>query len=803
MAFFWIQQGRTSFQEGLALAVFSASSLTVVALLEAGRRNRIGRRRADTALAVREHRSRIMLDTIQEAYALLEAIPGDPTDFRILEVNGAFAALLGPPTGPLEGRTLRSLEAEPGWLEACDRISGQGDGLHQDLFSSRLGRWFHIHAFRPDPGLVGLLLLDITAAKRADQARFQVIFEHASLAIAWHDRDGLTLQANPAFLAMLGYAPEELPRLYIRDYLHPEEAPKVFAQRKALVDGNLEVLRQETRWIRKTGETLWVSIHVRPVHDPDGGIRSTFIMAEDITGRKMVELELRRVLREQEIILEAADVGISLVVDRRQVWVNPWVARVFGYPLEELLNHTTRVLYPSQEAYESHGRLAYPALARGEIYETVQELLTRDGRPIWIKYHGKAINPEDMHQGTLWILTDVTGHKAAEDQLRASEARFRTMFESHSAVMLLIDPRDGRIVDANPAAAAFYGYERDRLRAMNIAEINQTPPEQWREELGRAAQSRKKTFIFPHRLADGRIRTVEVNSSSTEVEGRTLLFSIIRDITEHQQTQAALAREREQLEALNQSLEARVLDSVADLREKDQMLISQNRLAAMGEMIGNIAHQWRQPLNALSILMANLRDDYRYGTLEEASMERAFTEGDRLIQRMSSTINDFKNFFRPDKAMAGFSALRQVQSAVALVADALAAQGIRVEIAAPEDPQLFGYPNEYSQVLLNLLGNAREAILSQGVLPGRITIRLRTEDGFGRLEVADNGRGIPPDCLDRIFEPYFSTRASGTGIGLYMSKQIIERSMGGRISARNGEDGAEFTVLVPAAGGAP
>ena len=627
-------------------------------------------------LAGREHRSRIMLDSIQEAYALLEVMPGDPPDYRILEVNGAFAALLGPSAAPLEGRTLRALPEEPVWLEACDRISEGGDGLHQDRFSTRLGRWFHIHAFRPEPGLVGLLLLDITAAKQADQAPFQTIFEHASLGIAWHDRDGLTLQANPAFLGMLGYTPAELPELRIEQYLHPEEAPRVFAQRQALVDGDLEVLRGETRWIRRNGETLWVSIHVRPVRDPDGRIRSTFIMAEDITARKQVQ-----------------------------------------------------------------------------------------------------------------------------DQLRASEARFRTMFESHSAVMLLIDPRGGQIVDANPAAAEFYGYGRDRLRAMNIAEINQTPTVEWQIELARASQSRKKTFVFPHRLADGRTRTVEVNTSSTDVEGRTLLFSIIQDITEHQQTLADLARERERLEELNRSLEARVQDSVAALREKDQMLISQNRLAAMGEMIGNIAHQWRQPLNALSILLANLRDDYRYGTLDEAGMERSFTEGDRLIQGMSSTINVFKNFFRPDKAMAGFSALRQVQSAVALVADALAAQGIRVEITAPEDPRLFGYPNEYSQVLLNLLGNAREAILGQGVQPGRITIRLWTEGGFGGLEVADNGRGLPPDCLDRIFEPNFSTRAAGTGIGLYMSKQIIERSMGGRISARNGADGAEFTILVPTSGG--
>jgi len=168
---------------------------------------------------------------------------------------------------------------------------------------------------------------------------------------------------------------------------------------------------------------------------------------------------------------------------------------------------------------------------------------------------------------------------------------------------------------------------------------------------------------------------------------------------------------------------------------------------------------------------------------------------------MSSTINDFRSFFRPDKRMAAFSAINQVKAAVRLMDGSLAAASIQVQIESSEDVQLFGFPNEYCQVILNPLANAKEAILDRQVCPGLINIRAWTEVGFGVLAMADNGRGIPAEFLDRIFDPYFSTRETGTGIGLYICKQIIERSMGGRIRAGNGPERAESTVLVPTSGG--
>lgn len=249
-----------------------------------------------------------------------------------------------------------------------------------------------------------------------------------------------------------------------------------------------------------------------------------------------------------------------------------------------------------------------------------------------------------------------------------------------------------------------------------------------------------------------------------------------------------------ELELLNLSLQQRVDESVAELRKKDQMLINQGRQAAMGEVIGNIAHQWRQPLNALSMLIANLQYAWRDHELTEESLNEAAATANRLIQKMSATINDFRNFFRPGKEKEKFFALRQIRLAVQLVETAFKNDNIEIFVHAEKDCALLGFPNEYSQVLINILNNARDAILAAGSGKGRIDITLRQEDGREVVTIRDNGGGIPENILDKIFDPYFSTKHMGTGIGLYMSKMIIERNMNGMIKAYNIDGGCEFAI---------
>ena len=273
------------------------------------------------------------------------------------------------------------------------------------------------------------------------------------------------------------------------------------------------------------------------------------------------------------------------------------------------------------------------------------------------------------------------------------------------------------------------------------------------------------------------------------------------EIDERQGAQADLAVKQQQLEEANRSLGERIAVAVAEIRQKDQVLITQSRQAAMGEMIGNIAHQWRQPLNALGLLLANIKDAYHFGDLSEAYLDQAVADGNRLVQKMSMTINDFRNFFNPGKENVPFSVRQQIREAIVLVEASFRNDNIRISLQAAQDLTLFGFPNEYSQVLLNLFTNAKEAIKASGVALGSVEVGLAESDGQGFVTVSDNGGGIPAESLDRIFEPYFSTKEMGTGIGLYMSKMIIERNMHGSIEARNTEDGAEFTIRTPLAKG--
>ena len=267
-----------------------------------------------------------------------------------------------------------------------------------------------------------------------------------------------------------------------------------------------------------------------------------------------------------------------------------------------------------------------------------------------------------------------------------------------------------------------------------------------------------------------------------------------------QQQNQVIAVQNQQLLESNQSLEQRIAEEVANSREKDYLLIQQSRLAMMGEMIGNIAHQWRQPLNALTLTLGNLKDAEAYHELTGDYLMQKITESQRLIDKMSSTIDDFRNFFRPDKNSVPFSLNQAVAAAVDLVMISFKEYNITIKIETDEEIWTTGIANEYSQALLNLLGNAKDSILAHSPpIEGLLVVKISQENQKARVTVTDNGVGINESARLRLFEPYFSTKENKTGIGLYMSKMIIENSMSGQIMARNVRNGAEFTLLTPLA----
>lgn len=232
----------------------------------------------------------------------------------------------------------------------------------------------------------------------------------------------------------------------------------------------------------------------------------------------------------------------------------------------------------------------------------------------------------------------------------------------------------------------------------------------------------------------------------------------------------------------NNQLEALVQEEVEKNEEKQKLLIQQNRLAAMGEMIGSIAHQWRQPLNNISLIVHFIKDN-----IKEQTFDSFFTRAKEQIEYMSQTIDDFRDFHKPSKNSEPFDVKEAIKSAISILH---VGQNITINLHGIH-LYIDSYKNEFQQAILNILSNAKDAI---GQEDGVIEVEVSEE----KITVHNSGREVSKEVLEKMFEPYFTTKSDkkGTGIGLYMTKAIIEDSMGGEIYATSDKDGITFTILL-------
>jgi C4-dicarboxylate-specific signal transduction histidine kinase len=255
---------------------------------------------------------------------------------------------------------------------------------------------------------------------------------------------------------------------------------------------------------------------------------------------------------------------------------------------------------------------------------------------------------------------------------------------------------------------------------------------------------------------------------------------------------------RDELESLNESLEQRVLEELKAHRQKDRMLIQQSKMAEMGDMLSMIAHQWRQPLNQMSYLFMNIESAYEHNELNKKYLDEKLSEGNSLIEFMSSTIDDFRNYFRPKKDKEFVLVSDIVDSTVFLMQKSLDLNSIEIEKDSYGRELTHLYKNEFIQVMLNLIKNAKDILVDKKIQNPKIKIITRSESKKLIVMVCDNGGGVDEAILDRIFEPYFSTKdkSQGTGLGLYMSKMIIEEHLNGSLSVENSKEGACFKIEI-------
>jgi len=280
-----------------------------------------------------------------------------------------------------------------------------------------------------------------------------------------------------------------------------------------------------------------------------------------------------------------------------------------------------------------------------------------------------------------------------------------------------------------------------------------------------------------------------------------VLFSILMNTIIHdviKKYKKRVENREERLELLNKTLVTKVRKGIEDGKQKDKAILQQSKLARMGEMISMIAHQWRQPLTEISGTLMELETATRFKKVTDEHILTSIEKSDKMIEFMSNTIDDFRNFYKPDKKKEVFDVLASCKKAINLASASLEDSLIILDLDVKENKFINGYPTEFAQVILNLISNAKDILVERKIQNPKITLEIKSDGSLCIIKVKDNAGGLDEKYFDLIFDPYFSTKESskGTGLGLYISKLIIEKNMGGELSVENSEEGAVFKIVL-------
>lgn len=428
---------------------------------------------------------------------------------------------------------------------------------------------------------------------------------------------------------------------------------------------------------------------------------------------------------------------------------------------------------------------------------------------------------------------EIDVRQAVQRQLTLSNSRYETIFRS-SVLGITITDYDGRIHHVNDAWCRMTGLNSEELCAMNINDLIAPESSGMDSDQLKALRDgqitsyamEKKYRRRPNGPEDrdffyGKMVLTQIWDLSTET---TLTMSMVTDITRDVLAAEAANRSEERfrliigqvareigstgeddgtealrpanLEAINLELERLFTRELEENRRKDALIRYQARMAAMGEMIGNIAHQWRQPLNTLKFVLLNLKDSAG----DSAPVETACVKANSLIKRMSDTIDDFRNFSKPLSEPSYFLIDDALKVVMSLMEEHMRMAGISVRTECSAIPPLFGWENQFSHVLFNLFSNAVDALKTNGPrVPRVITVLGQSDDEYVAIRIQDTGPGIPKALSEQVFDMYFSTKGSegGTGLGLYMARDIIESSFHGLIRIIDTPVGCTFEIRIP------
>jgi PAS domain S-box-containing protein len=746
---------------------------------------------------------------------------------------------------------------------------------------------------------------DVTEAKRAEAAvraseeQYRAIFNASADALVLWNSELKRVDVNPAYERLYGYKRGE-----VLDTSYPNHLPAEYVERRReLVRRTLagEPCQEELEAVRKNGGRIQIEVRTIPVQHR--GEPHVLAIVRDITERKRAEEALRASGEQYRAIFNASVDGLLLWdSDHRIVDANEAFLAMHGYARDEIVGQTQPVFIPPELQPQCADLL--PKILSGAPCRLEARTQRKDGTSFDVEIHGVPM----QYQGrphVLIILRDVTEARRAEERLRASEQRYRLLFEMESDAILVVDAETLRLLDANRAAESLWGYPRAELLGMTAADLS-AETEQTRVSI-QSPEGRVHIPLRYHRRRDGAVFPVEITSNRLHLDGRKIVIAAVRDITERKSAEDALRLNEEQYRAIfNASADALVLRDaefrivdvnaayaamsgyareevlgadhvVANPREVDgeikalhrkalagepiqfeaewvrkdgtrsavevrgvpilhqgrphvlyagrdiaarrqaeaerealeRQLRQAQKMEAIGQLTGGIAHDFNNILTSIVgyVTLAAERDaaagDPKLaGYLEQAT--RSCRRARDLIQQMLTFSRGQRGERRPVdlKALVTESA-RLLHSSMPATLDLQTANGGSV-------PPVSLDPIQAEQVLLNLCINARDALAGQGTV--RVSVRRArhaavcascrgaVEGEFVELAVSDDGPGIPPEVMERMFEPFYSTKevGKGSGMGLAMVHGIVHDHGGHLLVETAPGRGATFRVLFPA-----
>lgn len=521
------------------------------------------------------------------------------------------------------------------------------------------------------------------------------------------------------------------------------------------------------RLLMADGRIKWVIEHCETYYKEQSPIRSAGTV-QDITKQKEMEMALHENEVKLQSILNASAVAVAWADEHGAIkYCNDTFTHMFGYTLED----TPTIEQWYLHAYPDPGYRENMVSRWNEIIAQAQRKGTTIFSPFELDVTCKDGSIKNVVLTGSWAgplllanFSDITPLKMAQKAAQEQAAQYRMAIETSVDGFLTVNMQ-GQLTQANAAYARMSGYSSEELLSMRVSDIEAL--ERAEETAARMVAIRRDGFVrfeSEHKKKDGSVFPVQVVCSFSPLAGGQI-YAFVTDLTER--------------------------------HKKDALLMQQSRMATMGEMIGNIAHQWRQPINALGLILFDLEDASKHGQLDDKYLHDAVTTSHVLIQKMSSTIDDFKNFFRTDNIPSTFSLEKVIRESLEIMDATLKHHHISVAALNFNGHLVFGRANDLSQAIINLLANAKDAIVHHNVARGEIVIEITEDEHYGIVTISDNGGGIPPNVLPKIFEPYFTTKADGVGIGLYMTHMSIVKNMGGTIQAENFAQGARFTIKIP------